>query len=42
MISTSLRVSLFMLAAALPAYAQNYPTKCASKVRCIDWCNATL
>lgn len=27
MISTSLRVSLFMLAAALPAYAQNYPTK---------------
>ena len=26
MISTSLRVSLFMLAAALPAYAQNYPT----------------
>ncbi len=27
MISTSLRVSLFMLAAALPAYARNYPTK---------------
>ena len=27
MISTSLRVSLFMLAAALPAYSQNYPTK---------------